>query len=81
MKDLEVILAELPGFGRVRLCECSVIHMTIGPVTLTLAKEAFRQTAHLLNAASEEMARIAAALEFQDECAPGLHPSASRLTH
>ncbi len=34
MSDINVILAEHPGLGTVRLCECKSIHMSVGPVTL-----------------------------------------------
>jgi len=81
MKEFDMILADTPGFGRVRLCECNVVHLSIGPVTITLALDAFRQTANLMRIASEQMARLAACQSFAEDEDTSLNLSTSRLTH
>jgi hypothetical protein len=58
MDGIDVILAECEGLGRVRLCECNSIHLTIGPVTLHLEKEALAQTTILLNSAMEQLTEL-----------------------
>ncbi len=52
------VLAELPGLGRIYLCECNSIHLSVGPVALTLAPEVFAQTAIMIRDAMEQLARI-----------------------
>ncbi len=81
MKDVNVILADYPGLGRVRMCECDSIHVNIGPVTLNLEPVAFMQFATLMCNAAEQLSEIrksrnAEADPFQ---IPGSQPS--RLTH
>jgi hypothetical protein len=61
MHDIHVILAELPGLGRVRLCECNSVHVSIGPVTINLEAGAFRQMASLVASATERLASIQSA--------------------
>ena len=67
MSDINVILAEHTGLGTVRLCECKSIHMSVGPVTLNMAVEAFMQTATLIRQAMETLAVIVAAGELDQE--------------
>ncbi len=44
------VLAEIPNFGRVFDCgNCGAIHVTVGPVSLTLDPEAYMQVVALLN--------------------------------
>jgi len=81
MKEFDMILADTPGFGRVRLCECNVVHLSIGPVTITLALEAFRQTANLVSIASQQMANLAASQSFDEDGEATLNLPTSRLTH
>ncbi len=78
MKSVELILAEMSGFGRVRLCECNVVHMSVGPITMTLTVDAFQQAARLLSDASLEMAQIALSKDLPDDDSL---PLASSLTH
>jgi hypothetical protein len=58
MHDINVILAELPGLGRVRLCECNSVHVSIGPVTINLEAGAFQQMANLVASATERLTKI-----------------------
>ena len=81
MTDINVILAEYPGLGRVRLCECTSVHMSIGPVTINLAPEAFAQAAVLIQNAMVELKKI---LDLQQPELNSLEakvPLPSRLTH
>ena len=59
MDGVDAILADCPGLGRVRLCDCNSVHLTIGPVTVSLAPEAFLQTATLMRKAVEQWTEIA----------------------
>lgn len=44
------ILAEMPGFGRVYDCgECGGIHVTVGPVSVTLTPEAYMQLVAMIH--------------------------------
>ena len=63
MDELNVILADLPGIGRVRLCECNSVHLNIGPITMNLSVEAFAQSASLIHSAMEQLTEIIAARE------------------
>lgn len=63
MEEINVTLAEMPSLGRIWLCGCNSIHLSIGPVTVTLAPEAFVQTASLVRHAMEQLAVIVAAKE------------------
>jgi hypothetical protein len=58
MHDINVILAELPGLGKVRLCECNSVHLSIGPVTINLEAGAFQQMANLVASATERLTKI-----------------------
>jgi hypothetical protein len=43
-------LAEMPGFGRIYDCgNCGNIHVTIGPVSVTLEPQAYMQMVALVN--------------------------------
>ncbi len=48
MHEINALLADQPEVGRVQLCECNTIHLSIGPVTINLSPEAFVQAAMLL---------------------------------
>jgi len=63
MSDINVILAERKGTGAIRLCGCNSIHMSIGPITINLAPEAFAQTALLVRQAMESLSIIVASDE------------------
>jgi hypothetical protein len=64
MHEINVILAEVPGLGRVRLCECNSIHVSVGPVTINLEPAAFKQMASLVASATERFRKIT---ELQEE--------------
>ncbi|WP_031497210.1 hypothetical protein [Bryobacter aggregatus] len=50
MEQQALILADTPGFGRIFDCgECGHIHVTIGPVSLTLEMEAYFQLVALVH--------------------------------
>ncbi len=58
MNDINVILAERAGLGRVRLCECDAVHVSVGPVTLNMSPEAFGQMTELMRAALDRLSQI-----------------------
>jgi len=78
MKDVNIILAELPGMGRVRLCECNSVHLNIGPVTINLEPMAFAQVAVLIDLAMNELDKIVEAKAAEEEIAL---PLQSHLMH
>ena len=44
------LLADIPGFGRVFDCgNCGQLHVSVGPVSLTLSVESYIQLVALLN--------------------------------
>ena len=50
MENTGYLLAEIPGFGRIFDCgNCGLLHLTIGPVSLTLTTEAYMQLVAMLN--------------------------------
>jgi hypothetical protein len=50
METTGYLLAEIPGFGRIFDCgNCGLLHLTVGPVSLTLTTEAYMQLVALLN--------------------------------
>ena len=81
MHDIHVILADLPGLGRVRLCECKSIHITVGPVTLNLEPAAFRQMATLVCSAAERLDEIKESREQRPSVVRMFRPAQSRMTH
>jgi hypothetical protein len=81
MSDINVILAEHTGLGTVRLCECKSIHMSVGPVTLNMAVEAFMQTATLIRQAMETLAVIVAAGELDQEQPSTFKPTNTPIMH
>lgn len=58
MSEFNVVLAEHNGLGRVHLCQCSAVHLKVGPVTLNLAPEAFEQLAAMVQQAAARLAQI-----------------------
>ncbi len=81
MKDKNVALAEDPGVGFVRMCECGSINLNIGVVTLHLDPETFlRSTALTQQAAKQYLERSRSA-----SSTPGLHlavaSTSSQLTN
>ena len=50
MDGTTTIMAEAPGFGVIYDCgECGNVHLTVGPVSLTLEPKAYMQLVLLLN--------------------------------
>jgi hypothetical protein len=50
MENTGYLLAEIPGFGRVFDCgNCGLLHLTVGPVSLTLSPKAYMQLVAMLN--------------------------------
>lgn len=44
------LLAEIPDFGRVYDCgDCGLVHVKVGPISVTLAPEAYMQLVALIN--------------------------------
>jgi hypothetical protein len=58
MTDINIILADHPGLGRVRLCDCNSIHLSLGPVTINLDPHAFAQAVTLMRSAMEQLEEI-----------------------
>ncbi len=81
MSEINVVLADYPGLGRVRLCECDSIHLSIGPVTLNLAPDAFAQAAILIRNAMDQLTEIIASRESGLDPQQTLTANRSRLTH
>lgn len=81
MKDVNLVLADLPGLGRVRMCSCNAIHLNIGPVTLNLQPEAFAQATTLMNMAMAKLAQIESAKASDRESLGVLPVCSSTLTH
>lgn len=52
------ILADHPGLGCIRVCECNAVHVNVGPVTINLEPEAFFQVLSMMNRASEKLATM-----------------------
>ncbi|HEU0141099.1 MAG TPA: hypothetical protein VFQ79_15355 [Bryobacteraceae bacterium] len=50
MQNNGCILAEVPGFGRIYDCgACGNLHLSVGPVSITLTTDAYMQLVALLN--------------------------------
>ncbi|HZY72436.1 MAG TPA: hypothetical protein VFE22_04945 [Edaphobacter sp.] len=81
MDDINIILASYPGLGRVRLCECNSVHISIGPVTINLAPEAFSQMAVLIRNAMEQFTEIAEAKGSARGPLRAFEPQHSRFTN
>ena len=81
MKDVNVVLADIPGFGRAQLCECNCVHLTIGPVTLNMEAGAFAQSATLIRDAMDRLTKILDAKNSAAETPQFTLPNQSRLTH
>ncbi len=81
MDEINVILADYPGLGKVWLCECNSIHLSIGPVTVTLAPQAFAQTAILIHNAMKELEEISVAKNSDQSSLQPFKPNPSHFTH
>ncbi len=78
MGDVNIILADLPGMGRIRLCECNSVHLNIGPVTINLEPKAFAQVALLVGLAMEELDKIVEAKQAEEGLLQSIQ---SQMTH
>jgi hypothetical protein len=58
MDEINVVLANHSGLGKVCLCECNSVHVSVGPVTLNLEQTAFLQMAKLMCSAAEQLSEI-----------------------
>lgn len=81
MKDVELVLAEQTGFGRIYICGCNSIHMNVGPVTVNLSPEAFGQMAIMVRKAMEELNQIASLMDGDSAQALSNEHERSRFTH
>jgi hypothetical protein len=81
MNDIDVILADIPGLGRVRLCACNSIHLSLGPVTLTLEPRAFAQMAVLIRNGVEQLAAVLASADKAADRPGPLDAGVSHFTH
>jgi hypothetical protein len=81
MHDVNVILANHPGLGRIHLCECNSIHLSVGPVTLNLEPDAFVQMATLISNAVEQLCEIRKSREAAASPSQATSPAQSRMTH
>jgi hypothetical protein len=81
MHDINVILADLQGLGRVRLCECNSVHVSVGPVTINLEPAAFEQLSALMNIASEQLAKVRESTGREHGIGWTFRPLHNRMTH
>jgi hypothetical protein len=81
MNDINVILAECPGLGRIRLCGCDTVHLSLGPVTITLAPDAFVQAAVLVRHALDQLTEIAAVRDTVKDPLESLPSHAGRFAN
>ncbi len=81
MHDVQVVLADHPGFGRIRLCECDSIHVSVGPVTLNLEPTAFLQLATLICLAVERLSEVRKSCEAEADPFQMPGSTQSQLTH
>ena len=81
MKNTPTVLAEQAGLGRIHLCDCDSVHVSVGPVTLNLAPDAFLQMAVLFGKAAEQFSSLQAQRETPEILFEMLETSSNRLTH
>lgn len=81
MHNIHVILADLPGLGRIRLCECNSIQVRIGPVTINLEPSAFHQMADLMASAAGLLTKIEESRKNECGIVPIFQPFQSQITH
>lgn len=79
MTQKNVVLADRPGLGRVKLCECNSVHLSLGPVTITLAPEAFAQAAILIRNAMDQFVEIMEANHDTPKTLEGFQPGSHQL--
>jgi hypothetical protein len=81
MDDINVILADYPGVGHVRLCECTSIHLSVDPVTVCFSPEAFAQAAILIRNAMERLTEIVGDTKLDSDPLRPATKNHSRFTH
>lgn len=81
MDKLKAVLAEQPGLGQIHLCECDSIHLSIGPVTINLAPEAFALMATMVHKAMEELAAMLPCTGEEAETLKSFETQRSRIIH
>lgn len=81
MDEVKALLAEQPGIGRIYLCECNSIHLSVGPVTVNLAPEAFAQMATMVRKAMEGLADIVRLADNEKDPLKFFETQRSRFTH
>ena len=81
MKNVNLILADHSGFGRIFLCEHGSIHFSVGPVTLNLEPTAFLQMAALIRNAAEQLSVVREASKSSEDLFQMLGSSSSQMTH
>jgi|GEM_PF-4080274 len=81
MKDVNVILAEQLGLGRIHLCDCNAVHLSVGPVTLNLESTAFLQLATMICNAADQLTAIREARQSPEALFEMLASASNGLTH
>jgi hypothetical protein len=81
MQEVNIVLANRKGLGAVRLCGCNTIHLSIGPITLALAPEAFAQAATLMQEAAEQLQKIVETKNAKPADALDQESQLNRWTH
>ena len=81
MNDINIILADHSGFGKVRMCTCNAIHVSVGPVTLNLEPAAFFQMTNLMNLAAQQLTEICKSCAAKEDATDVGRPQVSRMTH
>jgi len=81
MHDINIVLADRPGLGRIRVCECNSVHVSIGPVTINLEPTVFEHFSTLMATAVDQLRKIRELHEdgSSDDSIFGL--AHSRMTH
>jgi hypothetical protein len=81
MCEVKAVLTEHEGLGRIHLCECNSVHMTVGPVTVALAPETFAQMATMVRKAMEELSRVVGLTRDEGNLLSAFDLYRSRFTH
>jgi|HubBroStandDraft_6_1064221.scaffolds.fasta_scaffold1509674_1 hypothetical protein len=58
MDEVKAVLADEPQLGRIHLCDSNHIHLTVGPLSITLAPDVFLQIAKMVHQANDELEKI-----------------------
>jgi hypothetical protein len=81
MCEVKAVLTEQEGLGRIHVCECNSVHMTVGPVTVAMAPETFAQMATMVRKAMEELSRVVGLTRDEGSLPLAFEPHRSRFTH